>query len=59
MIMAWFLPLGFLIGAAGTQTAFRAHHFSTSRHRDEGWWLLLTVAWLPTVCWGLAQFVSR
>ena len=59
MIMGWSLPLGILIGVAGTRTAFQAHHVMKARTRGEGWWLLLAVAWLPSVCWTLAQFVAQ
>lgn len=60
MIMGWFLPLGFLIGAAGTQTAFKSRrHHAKARTRDRLWWLLVILAWLPTVCWILAQFVEQ
>jgi hypothetical protein len=58
MVMEWFIPLGVLIGALGTQTAFRAHH-SMAKTREKGWLLLLTMAWLPSVCWVMAQFVSQ
>jgi len=55
--MGWFLPVGILIGAAGTQTALRAHRHAGPRERS--WWLLLVVAWLPTFCWLLAQVVDQ
>lgn len=59
MTMAWFLPLGLLIGAAGTQTAMRAHRHAGAGTRERSWWLLLLVAWLPTFCWIMAQFIDQ
>jgi len=59
MVMGWFLPLGVLIGALGTQTAIRAHHAMRAKTREKGWLLLLTMAWLPSFCWVLAQFVRQ
>jgi len=59
MIMAWFLPVGILIGAAGTQTAFKSRHAMKVHTRERGWWLLLILAWLPSFCWILAQFIGQ
>jgi hypothetical protein len=59
MIMGWFLPVGILIGAAGTQTAFRSRHATKAHTRERAWWLLLMLSWLPVVCWILAQFVDQ
>jgi hypothetical protein len=59
MVMGWFLPLGVLIGALGTQTAFRAHHALGAKSREKGWLLLLAMAWLPSVCWVMAQVVKQ
>jgi len=59
MILNWFLPLGILIGAAGTQTAIRVHHGVKGHTRSRGWMLLLAIAWLPSFCWILAQFVDQ
>jgi hypothetical protein len=59
MIMGWFLPFGIVIGAAGTQTAFRSRHLTKANTRERAWWLLLFLSWLPTVCWILAQFVDQ
>ena len=55
MIMAWFLPMAGLIGLAGTRTAFKARQ----RKQDQDWWLLLSLAWLPSFCWIIAQSVAQ
>ena len=59
MTMAWFLPVSILIGAAGSQTAFRSHHLAGAHTKEKTWWLLLVLAWLPTFCWILAQFIDQ
>jgi hypothetical protein len=59
MSMVWFLPVGVMIGVAGTQTALRARHISSGKARDRTWWLLLILAWLPSFCWILAQFIDQ
>jgi hypothetical protein len=57
--MGWFLPVGILIGLAGTQTAWRSRHAIHGKARDWTWWLLLVLAWLPIFCWIMAQFVDQ
>jgi len=59
MTMPWFLPLGLLIGVTGTRTALRAHRLATQRSRDRTWWLLMALAWLPSFCWLMAQFIAQ
>ena len=59
MTMGWFLPVGVLIGMAGTQTALRSRHGSSAKARDRTWWLLLVLAWAPSFCWILAQFLDQ
>ena len=55
MTMAWFIPVAGLIGLAGTRTAYKARQ----RKQDRGWWLLLCLAWLPSFCWLMAQWVAQ
>jgi hypothetical protein len=59
MIMGWFLPVGILIGAVGTQAAFKSRHVTKAHSKERAWWLLLLLSWLPIVCWILAQFVDQ
>jgi hypothetical protein len=54
--MAWFLPVGILIGVLGTRTALKSRRLDA---KDPAWWLLLTLAWLPTLCWGMAQLIAQ
>ena len=56
MIMAWFLPVGVLIGVLGTRTALKSRRLDA---KDPAWWLLLLLAWLPVLCWALAQVVAQ
>jgi hypothetical protein len=58
MIMPWFIPVGVLIGLAGTQTAVKSRHAMKAK-KDRAWWLLLVLAWLPSFCWILAQFIEQ
>jgi hypothetical protein len=55
MTMTWFIPVGIVIGAVGTQTAIK----SRRSQKDRTWWLLLLLAWLPVACWLLAQFILQ
>jgi hypothetical protein len=57
--MGWFIPVGVLIGAAGTKTALRSHHTVRANNQAPFWWLLLLLSWMPFVCWVLAQFVEQ
>jgi hypothetical protein len=59
MTMIWFLPIGLVIGLAGTQTSLKARHFAKNNRAERAWWLLLVLAWLPTLCWIAAQFVLQ
>ena len=59
MSMPWFIPLALLIGVAGTRTAMKSRHAREVTKRDRGLWLLLALAWLPSLCWLLAQFVDQ
>jgi hypothetical protein len=59
MTMGWFLPAGVLIGVAGTQTALRARHHTSGKARDRTWWVLMVLAWLPSFCWIMAQFIDQ
>ena len=59
MIMGWFIPLGLLIGVLGTRTAIRSRRASRGGVRDRAWWLLLVLAWLPALCWLLAQIIVQ
>jgi len=59
MIMGWFLPLGVLIAALGTRTAWRNRGAHPGPRRDPAWWLLLVLAWLPMLCWILAQITVQ
>ena len=55
--MAWFLPMGLAIGAAGTHTAIRSQH-GPQRSEEAGRWLL-ALGWLPCLCWIVAQVVGQ
>jgi len=57
MIMTWFLPLGCLVGIAGTQTALKSRH--ATQKKDRAWWLLVLLSWLPSFCWIAAQFIAQ
>jgi len=59
MIMGWFIPVGILIGAAGTQTALKSRHFLKANKQSQSWWLLIILSWLPSLCWILAQFIEQ
>jgi hypothetical protein len=59
MIMAWFFPLGVLVGLAGTQTAYRSRHTLRLSRQEGTWWFLVLLAWLPILCWIAAQFVVQ
>jgi len=56
MIMGWFVPVGVLIGAAGTQAALKAHRING---KERAWWMLLLLSWMPCLCWVLAQFIEQ
>ena len=57
--MPWFLPLGIVVGVAGTRTASRTRRSIKSGKQEGGWWLLPLLSWFPLVCWLLAQFVTQ
>ena len=59
MHMLWFLPVGVLIGMAGSRTAVRARHGVKGRPLDASWALMLLIAWLPLFCWFLAQVIDQ
>jgi len=59
MIMPWFLPLGVLVGLAGTRTTLRARRSRGGTAWEKDWWLLLALSWLPAFCWLMAQFVRQ
>jgi hypothetical protein len=59
MLMGWFIPVGILIGVAGTQTAMKSRHLLKANQQGRSWWLLLILSWLPSVCWVLAQFIDQ
>jgi hypothetical protein len=59
MRMLWFLPMGVLIGLAGSRTAIRARHGVKGRPLDASWALMLFLGWLPLACWILAQVVGQ
>ena len=57
--MGWFIPLGVLIGLLGTRTALQSRRGPRDGGQDRSWWLLLVLAWLPALCWLLAQIVIQ
>jgi hypothetical protein len=59
MTMGWFLPVGVMIGAAGTQTAWKSRHATKAHTREWTWSMLVVLAWLPIFCWIVAQFVDQ
>jgi hypothetical protein len=59
MSMIWFIPLGLLVGALGTRTAFQARRDLKTNHKDMGWLLLIALSWLPTICWALSRFITQ
>jgi hypothetical protein len=59
MQLPWLLPVGVAIGVAGTRTAIRGRHGVKGRPRDASWWVLVILAWLPLICWCLAQVVEQ
>jgi hypothetical protein len=59
MTMGWFIPVGFLIGMAGTQTALKSRHALKANKKAGAWWLLLLLSWMPSFCWLLAQFIDQ
>jgi hypothetical protein len=58
MIMPWFLPVGLLVGVAGTRTTIKSRRLKGGAW-DRDWWLLPLLSWLPFVCWLTAQFVVQ
>ena len=59
MTMIWFLPIGLLIGLAGTQTSLKARHFAKTNRAERTWWLLLVLSWMPVACWIASQFIAQ
>jgi hypothetical protein len=59
MIMPWFIPIAIVLGVLGTRTGLHQRHLSGKTHRDRSWWLIFIIAWLPAVCWTLAQFIQQ
>lgn len=59
MIMPWFIPVGALIGLAGTQTALKSCRAMKAKKKDRAWWMLIILAWFPSFCWILAQFIDQ
>ena len=59
MTMGWFIPVAALIGLVGTQTAAKSRHALKANKQAKGWWLLVVLAWLPSFCWIMAQFIGQ
>ena len=59
MSMLWFIPLAAAIGILGTKSALDQRHLTGQSHHNNGWWLTFAIAWAPTICWMLAQFVQQ
>jgi hypothetical protein len=59
MTMFWFVPVAIALGAVGTKTGLEQRHLKGKAHRNEGWWLILVIAWAPLVLWALAQIVRQ
>ena len=57
--MGWFIPVAVLIGIVGTQTAVKSRHTMKVNRKAKGWWLLVLLAWLPTFCWIMTQFIAQ
>jgi len=52
--ITWLGPVFLLVGLVGTRTAFREH-----RGSGQSWWLLIPLAWLPTLCFVMSYFVTQ
>ena len=59
MIMPWFIPIATSIGIMGTKTGLEQRHLARKTHRNQGWWLIVVIAWMPSVFWVFAQFVQQ
>jgi hypothetical protein len=59
MIMPWFIPLAVSVGILGTRTGLEQRHLAKRTHHSQGWWMTVIFAWIPSVCWVLAQFVQQ
>ena len=59
MIMPWFIPLAIGVGYEGTKTSLRSRHLLKSGNRERDWWILLVLAWLPSFCWIVSQFIEQ
>jgi len=56
--MIWFMPLGVLLGIAGTRASAEERHFERGS-RAKGWLLLLSISWAPVLFWLLSQFIAQ
>ena len=57
--LAWFLPLGFGIGALLTQAAIERRKEARRNRRSRDWWWLLLLGWIPILAWIASQFVEQ
>ena len=58
MLMPWFIPIAVPLGVLGTKTGMEQRHLARKGH-DKSWWLIIVLAWMPGICWILAQFVQQ
>lgn len=60
MVMPWFISVAIFLGVVGTKTSLQQRHLMAKKAPpDPGWWLILVIAWMPLVCWVLAQFIRQ
>ena len=58
MTMIWFMPLGVLLGLAGTKTSLEERHFEKGSHA-KGWLLMFAISWAPMLFWLFSQFIAQ
>ena len=59
MSTVWLAPLLLLVGFAGTRTALREHRSAKNNPLTRDWWILIPLAWLPSLCWLASFFVVQ
>ncbi|MBI4913802.1 MAG: hypothetical protein HY823_13790 [Acidobacteria bacterium] len=55
----WFFPLGLLVGGLCTREGVLRRRMASRDRRCRDWWLLLILAWIPTLAWILSQWRAQ
>jgi hypothetical protein len=58
MLMPWFIPVGFAIGAFGSRTAVTQKRIQGGRLRLNVLFIFL-LAWIPTAVWMMACLIPK